>query len=465
MTLPLRPRLRLDFGAFPPPSNFVQATGHDDSRLQFTYSHVSNFRSLLLDMQLYSPSVKMVKQPMLDGMISCPVFGDHDRVEGKITLDPSCSQSGRLTISIEGVFEYVSVNEDPDDDYAVPKISKHQNIFLSSSVVIPISPFPDSRSAFGVRKRLGHSNFNSPASRSCDFSFEIPRGSRPGEEMPPTFSSSMLDAKGRGSLSFVEKAETSYRVTAVWESSNMSENRGILEVPILFHPDTDFQSMDGSKVEPELWLEMPLIPERPIPFHCAVTLPRPRTFSRSTYVPYFVVFTSTPRCSVLTAEIAADATVGVSLIRKITINPQLPHTPLDNSDDSDGSSNSFAYPRTKLLKRAPMPAAVRAPKTPEEPFSATVRYKPLPELPQASFLETRTLNTQVHIGFPKRPRRVNHLKNQAHTPDGLYKGEIHLPKDMLPGVDWPGVSVKYYLDVTVLFRQDVVRACVPIQVL
>jgi hypothetical protein len=126
------------------------------------------------------------------------------------------------------VFEYVSVNEDPDDDYAlVPKISKHQNIFLSSSVVIPISPFPDSRSAFGVRKRLGHSNFNSPASRSCDFSFEIPRGSRPGEEMPPTFSSSMLDAKGRGGLSFVEKAETSYRVTAVWESSNMSENRGM----------------------------------------------------------------------------------------------------------------------------------------------------------------------------------------------------------------------------------------------
>jgi hypothetical protein len=99
----------------------------------------------------------------------------------------------------------------------------------------------------------------------------------------------MPDAKGRSGLSFVEKAEASYRVTAVWESSNMSENRGMcvtirqtralgyllpiylrLEVPILFHPDTDFQSMDGSKVKPKLWLEMPLIPERPVPFHCAV---------------------------------------------------------------------------------------------------------------------------------------------------------------------------------------------------
>jgi len=51
-------------------------------------------------MQLYSPSVKMVKQSVLDGMISCPVFGDHDKVEGKIMLDPTCSQSGRLVISV-----------------------------------------------------------------------------------------------------------------------------------------------------------------------------------------------------------------------------------------------------------------------------------------------------------------------------------------------------------------------------
>ena len=43
-----------------------------------------------------------------------------------------------------------------------------------------------------------------------------------------------------------------------------------LEVPIIFHPDTDFQSMDGAIITPELWLEMPLNPERSIPFHCAV---------------------------------------------------------------------------------------------------------------------------------------------------------------------------------------------------
>lgn len=51
-------------------------------------------------MQLYSSSVKMIKQSAFDGMISCPVFGDHDMVEGRIMLDPTCSQSGRVKISV-----------------------------------------------------------------------------------------------------------------------------------------------------------------------------------------------------------------------------------------------------------------------------------------------------------------------------------------------------------------------------
>ncbi|KAG1861282.1 hypothetical protein F4604DRAFT_1788298 [Suillus subluteus] len=103
MTLPLRikPRLRLDPGALPPSSSFVQAA-RLDSRLH-SHCHVSNFRSLLLNMQLYSPSIKAVKQVGLGGIVSCPVFGDHDKVEGKVILDLNCSQNGRLNISIEGV--------------------------------------------------------------------------------------------------------------------------------------------------------------------------------------------------------------------------------------------------------------------------------------------------------------------------------------------------------------------------
>lgn len=139
------------------------------------------------------------------------------------------------------MFEYVSINEQLDineESTQGPIISKHRNIFLSSSVIIPISPIPDPRSALRVRKRINHSNTNSPASRSCEFSFEIPRGSRPGEEMPPTFSS-MPDAQGQGELFFSEKAEVSYRITAVWEPLDMSENRGVYVINCHYlGPDT-----------------------------------------------------------------------------------------------------------------------------------------------------------------------------------------------------------------------------------
>jgi hypothetical protein len=246
-----------------------------------------------------------------------------------------------------------------------------------------------------------------------------------------------------------------------------------LEAPILFQPDADFQSLDGSAIEPESWLEMPLKSERPIPFNCAVrilriasvlserrkaynasqvTLPRPRKFSRCSSIPYFVVFTTTPKSSCLTKEISADATIVVSLVRKITTNPQHPQllpSPPETppaSDESDGLSSPLV-PRYRLLRRSAKPSTppvsvFRTPRTPEEPYAATEKYKPLPELPQESFLETRILQTQVFIGFPKRPRIRSDLHSQQNLPDGVYKGELQLSKDMLPGVNWPGVSVK-----------------------
>jgi hypothetical protein len=56
--------------------------------------------SSLLDMQIYSPSVKVVKQPGLAASQSIPMFGDQDKIEGKVILDSSYSQNGRLTISV-----------------------------------------------------------------------------------------------------------------------------------------------------------------------------------------------------------------------------------------------------------------------------------------------------------------------------------------------------------------------------
>lgn len=164
-----------------------------------------------------------------------------------------------------------------------------------------------------------------------------------------------------------------------------------------------------------------------------------------------MVFTTKPQCAVLAREIAADATIAVSLVRKVTIKPQLPPIPPDTTqlnDDSDSPSGPFPTSRTKLLKRAARmvaTAVVRVPKSREEPFLAAVRYKPLPELPQVSFSETHTVQTQVSVGFPKRPRHSNDPDGSechAYLPDGLYKGKFRLSKDMIPGVDWLGVSVK-----------------------
>ena len=170
-----------------------------------------------------------------------------------------------------------------------------------------------------------------------------------------------------------------------------------------------------------------------------MTLPRPQSFSRCSSILYFVVFSTSTGSLCLIKEIAADATIAVSLIRKITITPQrtpqspiLPDTP-PASDESDSQTSPFA-PRSKLFKRS-----VRTPTrshTREDLFPAN---KALAELPQEAFSTSRTLLTQISVGFPKRPRVNNVSQN---LPDGLYKGKVQLTKDMLPSVDWPGFSVK-----------------------
>ena len=51
-------------------------------------------------MQIYSASVKVVKKPGLGTSQTRPVFGEQDKIEGKVSLDPTCSHNGRLTISV-----------------------------------------------------------------------------------------------------------------------------------------------------------------------------------------------------------------------------------------------------------------------------------------------------------------------------------------------------------------------------
>lgn len=49
-------------------------------------------------------------------------------------------------------------------------------------------------------------------------------------------------------------------------------------------------------------------------------MPNPASFHRRTSIPYFVVFTTSPRSRTLAAEIMADATIAVSLVRRVSFD-------------------------------------------------------------------------------------------------------------------------------------------------
>ncbi|KAG6849370.1 hypothetical protein H0H93_009064 [Arthromyces matolae] len=180
-----------------------------------------------------------------------------------------------------------------------------------------------------------------------------------------------------------------------------------------------------------------------------VTLPTSITFPRGSSIPYFVVFTTTPRSPELAKEIASDATISVSLLQQISVTEQTvapptpPRTPSTPGDESDA-------PR----KETPDPLD-----------------KPLPPLPSQTFTVTTTLQNRICIGFRKRPRHQltetgGHPTLEAHAslPDGLLKDKILVPKDNLPCIDWAGLSVKYYLDVSVLVGADIYRARIPVPI-
>lgn len=182
-------------------------------------------------------------------------------------------------------------------------------------------------------------------------------------------------------------------------------------------------------------------------------MPTSVTFARASHIPYFAVFTTIPRSPDLVKEIAADATISVSLLRQVTVTEQssgLLTPPLTPSTSSDESHT----PRHKLLKRVAqgsqsrLTSAARAMKVFDE--NTELRDKPLPRLPtHSNFTDSRTIQNSICIGFPKRPRQFNSesrnhpsLDSHAALPDGLHRAQIALQKDMLPCIDWAGLSVK-----------------------
>ena len=184
------------------------------------------------------------------------------------------------------------------------------------------------------------------------------------------------------------------------------------------------------------------------------------------------MFTTQPRSRTLCREIAADATIAVALLRKVTVNIARPCTIVSRpysvlvtqqkgppsawamgSNPEDVDSRPAA---TGILKRMVKSGSPRLMKSSSyhDLRSASSINKELPPLPPpsptspAAYTETKTLQTRMSIGFPKRPRSAcapdEHpsLAEHAALPDGLYKGKIHLDPQLLPSIDWAGLNVK-----------------------
>jgi hypothetical protein len=468
---PLRTRLRGDSILDScPPSSYSPVVSIAQPARRPQHPNRTAYRALPLEIHLYSPSVKSMTYDnrQLSRLLS--VYGEHDQIQGKIILDPSCSFTGRLIVSIEGSFCYSGQN---GQGFTGPR--KH--IFYSAQSTLstcggsdmPRSAFREAFSAMSLRRRTSASQLEeSQSERVYPFAFDLPSGLRPGEELPPSFSTRQDQSSAFKDNTF----EVTYRVMATWDPSDKKEGQSRLEAPFVYQPDTDFLSYDGLDKESTSWLEMPLKSDRKTSFKCAVTLPNPATFGRASPIPYFVVFSTTPRGSPLAKEIAADASISISLVRQIVVNESQPSTMLPTPPDTPSSSEEHsptlpAGPMRRLRRMASNNSINRSSKA----FDDCLREKQLPRLPtQVAFNESRILKSSVCLGFPKRPRHRcephGHppLEVQSALPDGLHKSKIIPDKGMLPCIDWGGISVKYYLDVSVLFGQDDARARIPLRI-
>lgn len=139
---------------------------------------------------------------------------------------------------MEGAFTYISpdlveVNEDlpvGNDN------SKYRHLFFSSTVTYATGDNGSPRSASSIREAFANtvrtrkgeqksstSDLPTQARTHFAFSYEIPRPSRQGEEMPPTCSSVSLGVTGTRGRTCVERAEVEYKIIAIWEGSDPND--------------------------------------------------------------------------------------------------------------------------------------------------------------------------------------------------------------------------------------------------
>ncbi|EPT04294.1 hypothetical protein FOMPIDRAFT_1021963 [Fomitopsis schrenkii] len=173
-----------------------------------------------------------------------------------------------------------------------------------------------------------------------------------------------------------------------------------------------------------------------------VALPETPAFSRTSMIPYYVVFTTTPRSPTLARGIVLDTTITVALMRQVSIqvvpgllwsealsssslsSPALTNaSPTSLSFGSDEATPFILAHKTRLLKRIVNSAPPRLPRRgfksplPRRPSQVVVPH--VVEEPEG-YTDECTLYTDVYAGFLKRPKLrtepgMNHPTRALHT--------------------------------------------------
>lgn len=210
-----------------------------------------------MEIHIVSPFVKIVRNEEYQTTRSLPVFNGGDRISGYVVLDSNSYQSGRFSISvstfiqifpaltdcnrqIEGTFLYISPQEAEEEDMSQDP-NNRRHVFFQSTTVIPVeSDITSARTPTFLRDAFSTHYQKKPSISSLrsvknsvkeslpprfPFSFEVPLGRQPGQELPPTFSASTLVRSGTRGRIFVEKTEIAYKVTALWEPNDEYDSR------------------------------------------------------------------------------------------------------------------------------------------------------------------------------------------------------------------------------------------------
>lgn len=218
-----------------------------------------------MDVSVQSAAVKMTA--LASSARPLPIYGDHDRITGSVTLATHIKpSSGRMSVSVrlpsilqrltsishnriqfEGIFEYRSPSAKlAQGSRTTPQTSVHKHIFFSESAILspmidsvgPLSALveafsnrnspvksPSIKSSLRRKASFTSMHSSSPESRTFAFSLPLPQKAVSGDQLPPTmFATTSENTRPEAA---VEKVEVSYRLVAVWEPHEDGDERAV----------------------------------------------------------------------------------------------------------------------------------------------------------------------------------------------------------------------------------------------